>query len=124
MAAEDHRSPTVVVAGDAPGLQTRRTAPLRPSGLCCVLGEAGDRNAVATAEECDPDLIVRDVSMPGLGGRGALSAIPVASPARAVVVCLGSEERGNAERALERAAECFVQTSVPVGSLRIASPRS
>ncbi len=58
-----------------------------------VLGRALDgTQAVAMAHEFDPDVVVIDLSMPGLDGFAAIAAMVADDPSRRVVVLSGSAD--------------------------------
>jgi diguanylate cyclase (GGDEF)-like protein/PAS domain S-box-containing protein len=56
----------------------------------CVVGEAGDgRQAIALARHHQPDIIVLDLAMPGMGGLEALPLLLAVSPNASVIVVSG-----------------------------------
>lgn len=61
-----------------------------------VVGEAGDgQEAIATAARLRPDLILLDLSMPGMNGLGALPLLREAAPECEVVVLTASGTEDN-----------------------------
>jgi DNA-binding NarL/FixJ family response regulator len=61
-----------------------------------VVGEAGDgEEAIARAAELQPDLVLLDLSMPGLDGLSALPRLREAAPSCEVVVLTASGEEAN-----------------------------
>ena len=56
-----------------------------------VVGEAGDgAEAIDRARELQPDLVLLDLTMPGMGGLEALPKVRAAAPACEVVVLTAS----------------------------------
>ena len=65
-----------------------------------VVGRALDgRQAIALARELDPDIVLMDLSMPGIDGFDAISAIVADNADRRVVVLSGSADPGDIEKA-------------------------
>ena len=65
-----------------------------------VVGRALDgRQAVAMARELDPDVVLIDLSMPGVTGFEAIRAMVADDGARRVVVLSGSADPDDLERA-------------------------
>jgi two-component system invasion response regulator UvrY len=70
-----------------------------------VVGEAGDgREAVALAEELRPDVVVMDISMPGIGGLEAIDRILAREPAARILVLSAHEDAMHARRVLKAGA--------------------
>ena len=74
-----------------------------------VVGEAADGPAaVALAAELDPDVVVVDVSMPGLNGAEVTARLRQAKPDRKVIALTVHEERGYLRALLEAGAAGYV----------------
>ena len=74
-----------------------------------VVGEAsGGREAVALARHYQPDLVILDLAMPGVGGLEALPLIRAVAPLARVVVLSGLEPAEVAERAFAEGAVGFL----------------
>ena len=70
-----------------------------------VVGRAlNGREAVALARDLDPDVVLMDLSMPGVDGFGAIAAILAETGSRRVVVLSGSADPGDMEKAREAGA--------------------
>ena len=70
-----------------------------------VVGRALDgAQAVALARELDPDVVLLDISMPGVGGFEAITAMIADDAARKVLVLTGSADPADRERAREAGA--------------------
>jgi len=104
--------PSVVIVDDAVEVRTLVRTGLRLSRKVEVVGEGSSgREAVAMAEKFRPDLLLLDVSMPGMDGLEALPLIRDASPTTRVVMYSGFAEDGLAERTLELGAAAFLEKS-------------
>ena len=74
-----------------------------------VVGRALDgREAIALARELNPDVVLIDLSMPGIDGFGAIAAILAEKASRRVVVLSGSADPGDMEKALAAGASRYL----------------
>jgi DNA-binding NarL/FixJ family response regulator len=79
-----------------------------------VVGEAADgESAIERAGELQPDLILLDLSMPGLDGLSALPRLREAAPACEVVVLTASGEETNLLAAIRGGAAGYLLKSEP-----------
>ena len=79
-----------------------------------VVGQAGDgEQAVEVARELQPDLILLDLSMPGIGGLGALPLLREAVPACEVVMVTASVAEENLLAAIRAGAAGYVLKTEP-----------
>src|SRR6476620_322451 len=79
-----------------------------------VVGEASDgEEAIVCAGELRPDLILLDLSMPGLDGLSALPRLREAAPDCEVVVLTASEEESNLLAAIRAGAAGYLLKSEP-----------
>ena len=111
-------APTIVIVDDAAEVRLLMKTRLRMSGMFDVVGEGADgRQAVELAREHTPELMLLDVSMPGVDGLEALPDVLAASPSTRVVLFSGFEEQGLAEKAEALGAAAFIEKSAPVDTL-------
>lgn len=74
-----------------------------------VVGEAGDgREALALAESLQPDLIILDLSIPGLNGIEALPALRRLAPNAHVLILTMHDDVGYLRQALRKGASGYV----------------
>jgi len=79
-----------------------------------VAGEAGDgEEAIAKAAELHPDLVLLDLSMPGLDGLSALPRLREAAPSCEVVVLTASGEEQSLLAAIRAGAAGYLLKSEP-----------
>jgi len=79
-----------------------------------VVGQAADgEQAVEVARELQPDLILLDLSMPGIGGLGALPLLREAAPACEVVVVTASVAEENLLAAIRAGAAGYLLKTEP-----------
>jgi DNA-binding NarL/FixJ family response regulator len=70
-----------------------------------VVGQARDgRQAIELARELDPDVVLMDLSMPGIDGFAAIAAIVAEEARRRVLVLSGSADPDDMARASEAGA--------------------
>ena len=110
--------PTIVIVDDAAEVRLVMRTRLRVSGRFQVVGEGADGSqAIELARELSPDLMLLDVSMPGVDGLQALPEVLKVSPSTRVVLFSGFEEEGLAERAKALGAAAFIEKSMAADSL-------
>ncbi len=112
------RPPTIVLVDDAVEVRTVVRARLRLSGVLEVVGEGSSgHDAIALATRLHPDLLLLDVSMPGMDGIEALPVVREAAPATRVVMYSGFAEEGLAERTLELGAAAYFEKATSLDTL-------
>jgi diguanylate cyclase (GGDEF)-like protein len=80
----------VLVVEDDRGLRELVAELFADADGFCVVGEAGDgRQAIALARHHQPDIVVLDLAMPGMGGLEALPLLLAVSPRAQVIVMSG-----------------------------------
>lgn len=111
-------APTIVIVDDAADVRLLLRTRVGLSGRLQVLGEgANGAEAVELVARHRPDLLLLDVSMPGVDGLQALPRVREASPETLVVMYSGFEEQGLAERAVALGAAAYLRKSVSLDSL-------
>jgi len=99
----------VLVADDHALLREGIRALLRQSDEVEVVGEAADgREAVEECRRLEPDVVLMDVAMPGLGGLEATLAIVKEQPAVKVLVLTQYDDREYVARFLKAGASGYV----------------
>ena len=90
-------SPRVLVVDDHPLTREALSALLRAQGFDLAGLAADGEEAIAVAAEAQPDLVLLDLTMPGLDGLGALPRLREVAPDCEVVVLTasGTEENLN-----------------------------
>lgn len=92
----------VLIADDHAILREGLRALLKTAGDVEVVGEAGDgESAIAEAARLRPDVVLMDVSMPGLGGLEATLQIRKDHPEMRIVVLTQYEDREYLRRFLQ-----------------------
>jgi PAS domain S-box-containing protein len=117
--AASHAGPVdVVLADDSADVRGLVSLRLSRSGSFRVVGEGSTGfDAVDLARRCKPELLLLDVSMPGMDGLEALPKIRQASPDTRVVMFSGFEADDIVDEAMRRGAVDFIQKSIPIGKL-------
>ena len=105
--------PTILIVDDHPLTREALAALLVQNGFE-VAGQAADaETAVRQAGELGPDLILLDLSMPGMNGLEALPQLRAAAPAAEVVVLTASGTEENLLGAIRGGAAGYLLKSEP-----------
>lgn len=111
---------TVLIVDDHPLTRDALATLLRGSEFE-VVGEASDgEEAIALAGALEPDLVLLDLSMPGLDGLEAIPLIHERAPETRIVVFSGFARTQMGELALSRKAERYVEKGEPLERVREA----
>ncbi len=103
----------ILIVDDHPLTRSALTALLGQNGFT-VVGEAADGEAAITrARELSPDLILLDLSMPGMNGLQALPKLREAAPDAEVVVLTASGTEDNLLGAIRGGAAGYLLKSEP-----------
>src|SRR5262249_61717854 len=106
-------SVSVLIVDDHPITRSALAALLEQQAFS-VVGEAADgHEAVARAHELQPDLVLLDLSMPGLDGLSALPLLRAAAPDSEVVVLTASGTEENLLAAIRGGAAGHLLKSEP-----------
>jgi DNA-binding NarL/FixJ family response regulator len=105
---------------DVPELRTLMRFALEEEGDIRVVGEAGDaETGVRHIGELQPDVVLLDLSMPGLDGLEAIPRIHVASPGTGIVVFSGFTADRMSSPALALGADRYVEKGEPLDLVRV-----
>jgi DNA-binding NarL/FixJ family response regulator len=100
---------SVILADDHALLREGLKALLAANGDIRIVGEAGDgREAVRLAQALKPDLLVMDISMPGLNGVEALRLVREKCPQTKIIMLSMHSTAEHVYRALEAGASAYV----------------
>src|SRR5712692_6626835 len=104
---------TILIVDDHPLTRSALTALLEQNGFS-VVGEAADGEAaIQQARELMPDLVLLDLSMPGMNGLEALPRLREAAPSAEVVVLTASGTEENLLGAIRGGAAGYLLKSEP-----------
>lgn len=104
----------VVLADDHPVVRTGYARLLEAAGDIAVVGEAGDAaTARAVCAATRPDVLVTDLSMPGIGGLELIRILQAEAPMLRILVCSMHDSPALVRRALAAGARGFVAKSSP-----------
>jgi len=108
----------VLVADDHPIVRSGIVGLLSSAPDMTVVGEASDGiEAVRLAAELEPDLVLMDLRMPGLGGDEATARILTARAATRVVILTTYETDANILTAIEAGASGYLLKAAPEAEL-------
>ncbi len=99
----------IVVADDHPVVLAGIRALIDATGDLTVVGEAGEgHSALRLANELQPDVMVLDVSMPGLDGPRVAERLRTTSPRTRILVHSVHEDKGYLRQALELGVKGYI----------------
>lgn len=108
----------VAIVDDSADIRFLWRAVLEISAEFEVCADAGDgRAAIGIARDLRPDVMLLDLSMPGMGGLEALPLILAESPDTRVVVLSGFGKRGFGDRVAALGACGFLEKHLPPETL-------
>lgn len=94
---------------------------LAENGRLEVVGESGNaREAVAEIERLRPDVVLTDISMPGLSGLDAIPMIRKVAPRTRILMLSQQNAESFVEQALQLGAEGYLSKDSDPSELRIA----
>lgn len=109
----------IVIADDHPLFRAGVAASLTAGGDFAVVGQAGSgEEVVALADELQPDMVLLDISMPGMGGIEAARWIAARHPAMRIMMLTVSNDTENLLAALKAGAHGYVLKGVAAHELR------
>lgn len=109
----------ILVADDHPLFREGVAASLTATDEFAVIGQAGSgEEAVALADELRPDMVLLDISMPGMGGIEAARQIAFRHPAMRIMMLTVSSDTENLLMALKAGAHGYVLKGVAAPELR------
>jgi|SRR4051812_27438419 DNA-binding NarL/FixJ family response regulator len=108
----------VFVCDDAPTFRDLLRMALEQDGELSVVGEAEDGAAVDAIAEATPDVVLLDVSMPGIGGLEALPRVRELAPGARVVVLSSFSADEMADAALAAGADRYLDKRESFATIR------
>lgn len=112
---------SVYLCDDVPELRHLMRLILEEDEGLCVVGEAGDApTGIEEIAELQPEVVVLDLSMPGMDGLEALPVIKRSAPETKVIVFSGFTEERMAALALDSGASRYIEKGEPIEKVRQA----
>lgn len=109
----------VVVCDDAPILRMLMRYALEEGGDIQVVGEAADAlGGIDRVTELQPDVVLLDLSMPGLDGFQALPRVRTAAPDAAIIIFSAHAADRMSERALSLGADSYLEKGADLEVVR------
>jgi CheY-like chemotaxis protein len=109
---------SVVIVDDEEDIRLLLRMALERSELLEVVAEAADGNeAIRAANTHHPDVVLLDLTMPGLDGLSALPALRAASPHSLIVVLTAMPAETRAEAAFRSGADGYLEKVDLAGNL-------
>ena len=111
----------VYVCDDVPELRQLLRMILEEDERLRVVGDSGDaRVGIEEIAELQPNVVLLDLSMPGMDGLEALPLIRRAAPDTSVIVFSGFTEERMASLVLESGADRYIEKGEPLERVREA----
>jgi DNA-binding NarL/FixJ family response regulator len=108
----------VLVVDDAANLRELLTVLLEVEDDFEVVAAVGDgAQALAKADELEPDIVLLDIAMPVMDGFAALPELRRRLPEASIVIFSAYEQREQAERALTEGADIYIEKGTSVVNL-------
>jgi DNA-binding NarL/FixJ family response regulator len=108
----------VLVVDDAANLRELLTVLLEVEDDFEVVAAVGDgAQALAKADELEPDIVLLDIAMPVMDGFAALPELRRRLPDASIVIFSAYEQRDKAERALTEGADVYIEKGTSVINL-------
>jgi DNA-binding NarL/FixJ family response regulator len=108
----------VFVCDDAPAFRDLLRLALEQDGEMTVVGEAEDGAQVREIAAARPDVVLLDVSMPGIGGLDALPELRALAPDARIVVLSSFSAEEKADAALGAGADRYLDKREPFSRIR------
>jgi DNA-binding NarL/FixJ family response regulator len=108
----------ILIVDDHPLTRDALSGLLAQHGFDVVGLAAGGEEAIGMAAELQPDLVLLDLSMPGMDGLEALPRIKAVAPDTKIIVFSGFSARRLAERSLALGADEYVEKGAPMDAIR------
>lgn len=108
----------VLVVDDAANLRELLTVLLEVEDDFEVVAAVGDgAQALAKADELEPDIVLLDIAMPVMDGFAALPELRRRLPRASIVIFSAYEQREQAEKALKYGADIYLEKGTTVVNL-------
>jgi DNA-binding NarL/FixJ family response regulator len=108
----------VLVVDDAANLRDLLTVLLEVEDDFEVVAAVGDgAQALAKADELEPDIVLLDIAMPVMDGYAALPELRRRLPDASIVIFSAYEQREQAEKALRYGADTYIEKGTSVINL-------
>jgi DNA-binding NarL/FixJ family response regulator len=118
-ATDDQGVVHIYLCDDVPELRQLLRIILEEDPQLMVVGEAGNAEiGIEEIAELQPNIVLLDLSMPGMDGLEALPLIRRAAPGTAVIVFSGFTEARMASLVLERGADRYIEKGEPLERVR------
>jgi DNA-binding NarL/FixJ family response regulator len=103
-----NQTPRVLLVDDHKGIREGMSALLRACDFEIVSEVTNGKAALAEAVRLEPDVVVMDITMPGLSGLNALPGMRARLPFSAIIIVTGHHSTAYRDEALRAGADAFV----------------
>jgi DNA-binding NarL/FixJ family response regulator len=112
----------IVIADDHPLVRGALRQAVEGAAPGCAIAECGDLTELTKELDANPDadLVMLDLSMPGVRGFSGLMYLRAQHPGVPVVVVSANEDRGVMRRCIDFGASGFIPKTTPIDSMRSA----